>query len=161
MEKKLIPHPETLDEAMKRLHRESMKEEKKPYDLTKNGPVLSLTPVVVQMTDYADFSVFYTGAVVCIDTKKRYPYMGDRQVAFQFARHIPRKTTRPMTAQEIAMLPRGTAFVHGNNWRMYNPVIIDCTDGTMCIGNEDSLQFNGYILPTETEVRPFTTEESK
>ncbi len=77
------------------------------------------------------------------------------------ARHplpAPVKKMLPMTAKELALLPRGTAFVHGNGWKMYNPQIIDCTDGTLCIGTEDDSQFVGYRLPGSTDIIPFTKE---
>jgi len=138
-----------------------------PYDLTRIGPVLSLEPVAVECS-MSDKYAGHTGHLVFIGSgiNKYLVYHKDNPNAattswWKNARHIIPERTRQMTAQEIAMLPRGTAFVHWNGWKMYNPVIIDCTDGTMCIGNEDSLQFKGYILPNETKIRPFTTEESK
>ena len=137
---------------------------KKPYDLTKEGPVLSLEPVVVQLTDYADFSEFYTRPIVCINTKKQYPYMGDMQVAFQFARHIPTKTTRQMTVEEIAMLPRGTAFVHKacaawKEYCVYSPVIKDYAD-IIQIEGVGIADYVGHRLPGSTEILPFTKEET-
>lgn len=132
-----------------------------PYDLTKIGPVLSLEPVVIQMTDYADFSVFYTGAVVHIDHSKRYPYMSDSRTQFQFARHILRKITRPMTAHEIAMLPRGTAFVGNDASEVFCPAIVMLSVDAIEIGGYMISEYCGYRLPNETEILPFTTEESK
>ena len=68
---------------------------------------------------------------------------------------IPEPKTRPMTAYEIAMLPRGTAFVRVNH-STYNPRIYCLpSTGEMQIDGSDLSNYSGYILPTETELRKF------
>ncbi|MCP4393212.1 MAG: hypothetical protein GY804_02940 [Alphaproteobacteria bacterium] len=77
-------------------------------------------------------------------------------------------TTRPMTAQEIAMLPRGTAFVYKDTESqkkavVYNPFVSYGARvlevGNMTLINSSSLaDFDGYQLPNEEEVRAFTVE---
>ena len=65
---------------------------------------------------------------------------------------------RDMTAQEVAMLPRGTAFVHITGNTYYNPTVSAYNWGLeidWCNINE----FSGYILPNETELREFKVED--
>jgi len=68
-------------------------------------------------------------------------------------------TMRDMTAQEIAMLPRGTAFVRAAGDKVWNPYInISPSEGVLL--NDDIIVNNmkGYILPNETEIREFKVE---
>ena len=70
----------------------------------------------------------------------------------------PVKKMRPMTAEEIACLPRGTAFVRPGVDSVYNPVINWHADGTMAIQGCHLNSFKGYRLTGETTIRPFTVE---
>ena len=70
-------------------------------------------------------------------------------------------TTRPMTAKEIAMLPRGTAFIFGKEV-FYNPGIYVDGSGNVRVLGTRLLSYKGYRLPTDpddSEPRPFTVEE--
>jgi len=64
---------------------------------------------------------------------------------------------RPMTAQEIAMLPRGTGFSYDFGLFIYNPVVMEDMS-IITIDKNDVSDFNGYILPNETELRKFEAE---
>jgi len=66
---------------------------------------------------------------------------------------------RQMSAQEIAMLPRGTDFVRANGDKVYNPSIDTCVNQGVVL-NDDLIVNNmqGYILPNETELRKFEVE---
>ncbi len=69
-----------------------------------------------------------------------------------------------MTAQEIALLPRGTAFVL-QGCEIYNPIIsrtneiahilVTSTHGVVW----NIAEFGGYRLPNETEIRKFEATE--
>jgi hypothetical protein len=68
-----------------------------------------------------------------------------------------------MTAKEIAMLPRGTAFIFasGKDDRIYNPRPRSFIDGIAISGFPVS-SFSGYLLPTDPddmEPRKFEVEE--
>ena len=72
---------------------------------------------------------------------------------------IPIKTTRQMTAHEIAMLPRGTAFIRKDTeCDFYNPSIheryCEIVFTGVC-GIEDCL---GYRLPGTTDIRKFEVD---
>jgi len=65
------------------------------------------------------------------------------------------KRSRPMTAQEIAMLPRGTAFIGDNGMKFYSPRTSECTSGVARIHGVDVELWEGYTLPGETGLRKF------
>jgi hypothetical protein len=76
------------------------------------------------------------------------------------AAELPAKKMRPMTAKEIAMLPRGTAFIFSSGDRIYNPLSQALTDG-IHIGEYSIRAFSGYLLPTDPddmEPRKFEVE---
>lgn len=73
-------------------------------------------------------------------------------------RPIQEKKTRPMTAQEIAMLPRGTAFVNGDGDEVYNTSVVGYSDGSVWFEFDEAMTFKGYILPNKTELRKFEVE---
>ncbi len=71
-----------------------------------------------------------------------------------------RPRIRPMTAKEIAMLPRGTAFFcKGGNVR-YNVDVCENNSGRIYINGADiNMYYTGYKLPTDDVIRTFTVEE--
>lgn len=78
--------------------------------------------------------------------------------------HIVRKTTkrRPMTAKEIAMLPRGTAFIRKGGDTYYNELVYAKNHAVYINGTLVDEYWLGYKLPTDSvddPVRPFTVEE--
>jgi len=93
----------------------------------------------------------------CLDNYYNGDYYGT--VKWKQWRQIPEKKTRPMTAQEIAMLPRGTAFIHNNKLAWYNPVIIGEESAPAYIDGINVNRFKGYRLPNETEISKFEVEE--
>lgn len=70
-------------------------------------------------------------------------------------------TTRKMTCYELAMLPRGTAFINACDVEFYNPKITSPTLRSENASIESALitQWKGYRLPGETEIKPFITNE--
>ena len=75
-------------------------------------------------------------------------------------KHVERiATTGPMTASEIAMLPRGTAFVTSFGGTIYSPRILLEETGEIRIGEYGIDDITGYRLPGETEIRKFEVEE--
>jgi len=74
-------------------------------------------------------------------------------------------TTRPMTAMEISMLPRGTAFIPHENGPMtygdlYNPSVQTNPKGLLYLDEFYIDDLKGYRKPGETEILPFTVDAS-
>jgi hypothetical protein len=151
-----------------RLAEEKKMEEKKLYDLTKVGPVLSLTPVVIFVGEsnrearlisifYSSLGSGYTYGVIYADES----YGRVSNVRHEIAPPVPK--TVPMTAYEIAMLPRGTAFIYdfrGEHRPYYNLVICEnqnCFYGVPTgVGGVPFDKMVGYRLSGSTEIMPFT-----
>lgn len=142
-----------------RLQKEEKAMSKELYDLTKIGSVLSLEPVYVE---YGPSAKNHRGRLVHI-YESHYPRYGiitDDGVFMRFTnvKHITPKRTRAMTADEIAMLPRGTAFVTAFGCTIYSPRILLEENGEIRIG-EYGIDDVKYRLPGETEIRKFEVEE--
>jgi len=67
--------------------------------------------------------------------------------------------TNQMAAFEIAMLPRGTAFVTSFGGTIYSPRILLEETGEIRIGEYGIDDITGYRLPGETEIRKFEVDE--
>lgn len=145
---------------------EGAMEEKKPYDLTREGPVLSLEPVVVECS-MSDAYVGRAGYLVFVGRgiNKYLVYHKDNPSAdntlwWKSVRHITPKRTRDMTADEIAMLPRGTAFIGNDAAEMFCATITAHAEdyGAITIDGYMISEYAGYRLPGETEIRNFEVE---
>lgn len=143
------------------------------YDLTKTGPVLSLEPVMVMVTDL-EFDTWHGPyELVYIDHSDTlfpcYVYDHGTIIQYAFAKLYkkPEKKTRPMTASEIAQLARdGARFYFGGHregcesW-IYNPVIN--SEGIWTVNTDGTIKsvlfsnLKGYRLGDD-EIRPFEIE---
>ncbi|MCP4272430.1 MAG: hypothetical protein GY781_10750, partial [Gammaproteobacteria bacterium] len=71
----------------------------------------------------------------------------------------PEPKMRPMNAQEMSILPRGTAFVEKSSSIVYNPTFrYDMRHGE-AINGEYMSCWKGYILPNESVLRDFEVED--
>jgi len=78
---------------------------------------------------------------------------------FLNASELPAKKMRPMTAKEIAMLPRGTCVISVDGDRIYTPTI---RSNEIYLSGYHISVFSGYLLPTDPddmEPRKFEVEE--
>lgn len=146
--------------------------EKKPYPLDKVGPVLSLTPVIVEVNNHGcdgkwkqkTLAAIYKTSIYSETPRFVFCTVEESGMyAWDHCRHIPPvpvKNVRPMTAQEIVMLPRGTAFVTEFNCTIYCPRILQEETGEIRIGEYGIEDVKGYRLPGTTEILPLTVEET-
>ena len=84
-------------------------------------------------------------------------FISDDALCWDYACEIPQAKTVTMTSFDIAMLPRGTGFVDNIMKRtVYNVSIAEDTCGHILLAGSYLTDYSGYILPGETEVRPFS-----
>lgn len=138
------------------------------YDLNKVG-VVTVAPFKVRVRDTENrewYKAYFMGnSGGCTD----YPYMAVlvdshinnetkfEQSIFKYCEHIPEVDNVPFTIEDYAKLPFGTRYIFNTGTVTINPQIYSKKD-ELHIGSHKPEQFKGYILPNETEVRPFTKE---
>jgi hypothetical protein len=145
------------------------------YDLTKEGPVLSLEPVLVEVSDD---NIEFEGPYMLVyidDAEIKYCVVGaDDNVYgdwYKYAKHyepIPTPTpkTVPMGYSDIVQLVKNGCFFHckHSDYPTFNPSVeylnVDHMDYQTCINSSAISSFKGYSVTEKSEVLPFTKEVS-